>query len=38
MTECPDGLMRDLLPEYVHGTLPADAAARVDRHLEACAS
>jgi len=38
MTECPDGLMRDQLPEYVHGTLSADAAARVDRHLEGCAS
>ena len=38
MTECADGLMRDQLPEYVHGTLPADAAARVDRHLDVCAS
>lgn len=38
MTECPDGLMRDQLPEYVHGTLSAEAAARVDRHLEGCAA
>lgn len=38
MTECPDALMRDQLPEYVHGTLSAEAAARADRHLEVCAS
>lgn len=38
MTECPDVLMRDQLPEYVRGTLSAEEAARVDRHLEGCAS
>ncbi len=38
MTDCPDGLMRDQLPEYVHGTLAAAEAARVDGHLEVCAA
>jgi anti-sigma factor RsiW len=28
--------MRDQLPEYVHGVLSADAAARVDAHLAQC--
>ena len=36
MTDCPDGLMRDLLPEYAHGVLGAEAAARVSAHLDAC--
>lgn len=36
MTDCPNGLIRDQLPEYVHGALPADAAARVDAHLDGC--
>jgi anti-sigma factor RsiW len=29
--------MRDLLPEYAHGVLGADDAARVAEHLDACA-
>ena len=33
MTDCPNGLMRDLLPEYAHGMLGADDAARVAEHL-----
>ncbi len=37
MTDCPDGLMRDLLPAYDHGTLGADDAARVKEHLTGCA-
>lgn len=37
MTDCPNGLIRDQLPEYVHGVLPADVAARVDAHLGGCA-
>lgn len=37
MTDCPDGLMRDLLPEYARGVLGADDAARVAGHLAACA-
>jgi anti-sigma factor RsiW len=36
MTDCPDGLMRDLLPEYAHGVLKAEAAARVAAHLAVC--
>ncbi|MDQ8154632.1 MAG: zf-HC2 domain-containing protein [Gemmatimonadota bacterium] len=37
MTDCPDGLVRDLLPEYAHGVLEADDAARVTAHLADCA-
>lgn len=37
MTDCPNELMRDLLPEYVHGVLGADDAARVCAHLATCA-
>lgn len=36
MTDCPNGLMRDLLPEYAHGVLGADDAARVAEHLATC--
>ncbi len=38
MTDCPNGLMRDLLPEYAHGVLGADDAARVAGHLAGCAT
>ena len=38
MTDCPNGLMRDLLPEYAHGVLGAEDAARVAEHLAACAA
>lgn len=37
MTDCPDGLMRDLLPEYAHGVLGSADAARMAEHLAACA-
>ena len=37
MTDCPNGPMRDLLPEYAHCVLGADDAARVAEHLAACA-
>ena len=37
MTDCPNGLMRDQLPEYVHGVLAVDAAALVEAHLATCA-
>lgn len=36
MTDCPNGLMRDQLPEYVHGVLSAADAAHVTAHLEEC--
>ncbi len=38
MTDCPNGLMRDLLPEYAHGVLGAEDAARVAEHLAGCAA
>lgn len=37
MTDCPDGLTRDLLPEYAHGALGAAEAERVRAHLAGCA-
>lgn len=37
MTDCPNGMMREQLPEYVHGLLSAADASRVDAHLEGCA-
>ena len=36
MTDCPDGLMRDLLPEYALGLLETADANRVAQHLAAC--
>jgi len=36
MTDCANGLMRDLLPEYAHGVLGAADAARVAEHLASC--
>lgn len=36
MTDCPDGLMRDLLPEYAHGVLREEDAARVAAHVATC--
>ncbi len=38
MTDCPNGLMRDLLPEHALGLLPAAEAARVAQHLAECAT
>ena len=37
MRDCEDGDMRDLLPDYVHGTLSAAQHARVTAHLNTCA-
>lgn len=37
MTDCPDGVIRDLLPQRVHGTLAAADAALVAQHLSSCA-
>lgn len=37
MRDCADGNTRDLLPDFVHGTLPATERARVVAHLAACA-
>ncbi len=36
MTDCPNGEMRDLLPEYAHGVLGAEDTARVAAHVAAC--
>jgi Putative zinc-finger len=36
MRDCADGEMRDLLPEYVHGTLASAEHERVASHLESC--
>ena len=37
MRDCPDGAIRDLLPDFVHEALPAAERVRVERHLAACA-
>lgn len=37
MTDCPNGMIRDQLPEYVHGVVSADSAAQVGAHLAQCA-
>lgn len=36
MTDCPNGMMRDQLPGYVHGLLSAAEVSIVDAHLEGC--
>lgn len=36
MHDCADGDMRDLLPGYVNGTLPAAGCAAVEDHLTHC--
>jgi len=36
MIDCPDGQMRDLLPEYAHGVLGAEDAERVAGHVAGC--
>jgi anti-sigma factor RsiW len=41
MHDCPDGSMRDSLPDFVHGTLPEAERTRVAKHVvecEACAA
>lgn len=37
MTDCPNGNVRDLLPELVAGSLAPDVRARVEEHLAGCA-
>jgi len=36
MTECPNGDIRDLLPDLLHGRLGAGARREVEAHLAAC--
>ena len=36
MTDCENAEIRDLLPDYVHGTLSADALRRVEAHIADC--
>lgn len=36
MSDCIDAEIRDLLPEYAHGTLSADALRRVEAHIANC--
>ena len=36
MTDCPNGEIRDLLPEYVHGSLDGAVRASVEAHLAGC--
>jgi anti-sigma factor RsiW len=36
MTECTDTAIKEMLPELMHRTLPADAVARVEAHLVTC--
>lgn len=38
MTDCPNARMRDLLPDFVHGSLRGEGRAEVEAHLETCAS
>lgn len=37
MTDCPNGEIRDLLPDYLHGRLSAARRDEVQRHLAECA-
>ena len=37
MNDCPNGDVRDLLPEYLHERLDAESRARVHAHLTGCA-
>jgi anti-sigma factor RsiW len=37
MTDCPNGDIRDLLPDLLHGRLSAAERAEVDAHLRGCA-
>lgn len=36
MPDCPDGEIRDLLPDLVHERLDAEARARIDSHIGDC--
>ena len=37
MTDCPNGALRDLLPDLVHGRLSPEARRDVEAHVAACA-
>ena len=37
MTECPNGALRDLLPELVHGRLSPAVRREVEAHVASCA-
>lgn len=37
MTDCPNGEMRDLLPDLLHGRMAPPQRAAVERHVAACA-
>lgn len=36
MIKCTDSAIREMLPDLLHGTLPADAKARAEAHLATC--
>ena len=36
MIKCTDTAIREMLPDLLHGTLPADAKGRVEAHLATC--
>jgi anti-sigma factor RsiW len=36
MTDCPNGELRDLLPDLLHDRLAPDARRRVEEHLRTC--
>lgn len=36
MIKCTDSAIREMLPDLLHGTLPADAKGRVEAHLATC--
>jgi anti-sigma factor RsiW len=38
MTDCPNGDVRDLLPDYLHDRLESAARTSVERHLAGCAA
>lgn len=38
MIDCPNGEMRDQLPDYLHGQLSAAARAKVAAHVATCAA
>jgi hypothetical protein len=37
MTDCPNGALRDLLPDLVHGRLSPDVRREVEAHVAVCA-
>ena len=38
MTDCPRADVRDLLPDFLHGTLAPEARAAVAEHVAGCAA